>query len=98
MLNMKIYIFYNNKCSINNKLGHIRCFDLTSYFTLQNEYPEKYIVIHTKLRLRYNEGNIVKKLKLALQKSFSNIKSKYKIIILGEKYLLKIQLPKQYHL
>tara|TARA_B100001094_G_scaffold241010_1_gene236785 strand:- start:2546 stop:3406 length:861 start_codon:yes stop_codon:yes gene_type:complete len=83
----QLNIFYNNKCTLNNKLGHIRSFDLTSYFTLQNEYPEKYIVIHTKLRLRRNEGNIVKKIKLALQKSFSNIKSRYKIIILGEKIL-----------
>jgi hypothetical protein len=83
----QLNIFYNNKCTFSAKLGHMRCFDLTSYFTLQNEYPEKYIVIHTKLRLRHNEGNIVKKLKLALQKSFANIKSKYKIIILGEKIL-----------
>jgi len=85
--NENLNIFYNNKYTIKHKLGHIKCFNLTSYFTLQNEYPEKYIVIHTKLRLRPNEENVIKQLKLALRNSFSNIKSKYKIIILGEKIL-----------
>ena len=85
--NNKIYIFYNHNVIIKALPISIKNTFLNPYFNIKKTLDFKYIIIHTKLRLRQNEYQLVNLIKKKLEKFFSHIKFPYKVIIMGERVL-----------
>lgn len=85
--NKDIHIFYNQNVILKPLPVNIKNSFLVSYFNIKKTLDFKYIIFHTKLRLRKNESELVNFIKMKLAKFFSQVKFKYKVIIMGDRVL-----------